>query len=118
MNIRIPAQIDLAITLTIFDFLYTICCRAPQKNTVHEVLDFLKNFFELISPKITQKTENVTVGRYWFGWNFFSKLYVRKQFFWAIGESGRGFGLEVIRQSKLKKKIKNQKTKIIEYDGF
>ena len=33
-----------------------------------------------------------------------------KQIFCAMGESGRGFDMEVIRISKLKKKI-------IEYDG-
>ena len=39
-------------------------------------------------------------------------------FFWAIGESGRGFGLEVMRKSKFNKKWqKNKKTKMIEYDG-
>ena len=35
-----------------------------------------------------------------------------------MGESGRGFSLEVIRKSKLKSKLKKtKKTKIIEYDG-
>ena len=33
-----------------------------------------------------------------------------------MGESGRGFGLEFMRKSKLKKKF-NKKTQIIEYDG-
>ena len=28
-----------------------ICCRAPQKKTLHEVLDFLKNCLGSISPK-------------------------------------------------------------------
>ena len=28
-----------------------------------------------------------------------------KKHFWAIGKSGRGFGLEVVRKSKLKKNI-------------
>ena len=37
---------------------------ASQKNTVHEVLDFLKNFVGSILAKLTQKTENDTVGRY------------------------------------------------------
>ena len=36
-----------------------------------------------------------------------------------MGGSGRGFGLEVMRNTKLKeKKKKNIKTKNIEYDGF
>ena len=43
----ILAQIDLAVTITIFDF--------------------LKNFVGSISPKITQKTKNDTFGRYRFG---------------------------------------------------
>ena len=47
-----------------------ICCSTSQKNTVHEVLDVVKNFFGSISPKTTQRTENGTVGRYRFGWNF------------------------------------------------
>ena len=63
-----------------------------------EVLDILRNFFGSISPKLTQKTENNTVGR--FGLNLDSKFYVRKHFFRAIGESGRGFGLEVMKISK------------------
>ena len=42
---------------------HVICCRASQKNIVHEVLDFLKKFLASISPKIIQKTENDTVGR-------------------------------------------------------
>ena len=67
---------------------------------------------------MTQKTENDTVGRYRFGWNFDSKFYVRKQIFWAMVESGPGFRLEVIRKLKLKKKFKTKKTKTIEYDGF
>ena len=33
---RHPAQIDLAMTLTIFDFYFTYC-RAFQQNTVHEI---------------------------------------------------------------------------------
>ena len=41
--------------ILLFTYIYKI------KNTVHEVL----NFLGLISPKITQKTENGTdVGRY------------------------------------------------------
>ena len=68
-----------------------------------------------IWSKITQKTENDTVRRYRYGWNFDCKFYVRKNFFWAMGESERGFGSEVMRKSKLKKKPK-KKTKIIEYD--
>ena len=35
---------------------------------------------------------------------------------WAMGESEGGFGLEFIRKSKLN--FFNQKTKIIERDGF
>ena len=34
-----------------------------------------------------------------------------------MGESGHGFGLEVMRTSKFKKNLKTMKTKIIEYDG-
>ena len=34
-----------------------------------------------------------------------------------MGESGRGFGWEVMRNSKLKKQLKKT-TKIIEYDGY
>ena len=71
----IPAQIHLAVILTIFDFfLHVICYPYNIKNTVHEVLDFLKKFLGSISPKISQKTENATVGRYRFGWNFDSEL--------------------------------------------
>ena len=50
-------------TLTIF----SPRCRASRKKTVHEVLNFLKTFLESMSPKITQKTENGTVGCYRFG---------------------------------------------------
>ena len=34
-----------------------------------------------------------------------------------MGEGGHGFGLEIMRKSILKKKLK-KKTKIIDYDGF
>ena len=47
-------------------FLYLICCKAPQKNILHEVLDLRKKFLGSISPKITQKAENDTVGRHRF----------------------------------------------------
>ena len=69
----IPAQIDLAVTL--------IICEASKKNTVHEVLDFLTNFLVSMSPKMTQRTENDTVGRYLIACNFDSKFYVKKQIF-------------------------------------
>ena len=62
-------------------FFHVICWRASQKKTVHKVLGFLKKKFGPISPKITQKTENDTVGRYRFGYNLDSKPYVRKQIF-------------------------------------
>ena len=38
---------------------------------------------------------------------------MRKQIFWAMGKSRRGFGLEVIRKPKLKKKFLNQKTVVL-----
>ena len=58
----IPVQIDLAVTLTIFDFFFhVICRRASQKKTVREVLDFSKKCLCSVSPKITQKIENDTV---------------------------------------------------------
>ena len=42
---RIPTQIDLAVTLTIFNFFARNMLKGvPKENTVHEVLDFLKNF--------------------------------------------------------------------------
>ena len=47
-----------------------------------------------MSPKITKKTENDTVERSRFEWHFDSNFYVKNQIFWAVGESGRGFGLE------------------------
>ena len=72
---------------------------------------FSKKFFRSISPKVTQKTENDTVGRYRFFWNLDSKFYVRKQIFWAMGEGGRGFGLDFMRKSKLKKNLKKLKKK-------
>ena len=88
-------------------FSHIICWRATHKNTVYEVLDLLKKCLASISPKITKKTENDTVGRYRFGWNFDSKFYVRKQICWAMDESGCGFGFEFMRKSKLaKKKLK------------
>ena len=93
------------------------CCWVSQKTTVHEVWNFEKNFLRSISPKITEKTENDTLGRYRFRWNCDSKFDVRRQIFWAMGESGCGFGLEVMRKSKWKKKLKTKWTKIIEYDG-
>ena len=96
----IPAKIDLAVTDTIFIFFHVVCCRTSEKNTVHEVLDFLKNFSRSISPKIIKKIEN--------DWNFGRKLYVRKQIFWAMDESGRDFGLEVMRKSRVKKTEKQK----------
>ena len=58
------------------------------------------------------------VRRYRFGWNFDSKFYVRKKIYCAMGESGCGFGLEVMRKIKIKLfKRKTKKIKIIEYDG-
>ena len=63
----IPAQIDLTVTLTILDFLSRNVLKGVPKNTVHEVIDFLKKFLASISTQITQKTENDTVGRYRFG---------------------------------------------------
>ena len=87
-------------------FLHGICWRAFQKNTVHEVLDFLKNFLASISPKIIQKTEKATVGRHRFWWNFDGKFYVRKQIFWAMGEKK----FESYEKIKIKKEMfKNQK---------
>ena len=106
----IPAQIDLAGTLPIFDFFSRNILQGVPKNTVHEVLDFLKNCLGSISPEITQKTENDTVGRYRFGWNFESRFYLRNKIFRAMGNSGRlWFGSC--------EKIKIKKTKMIEYDG-
>ena len=91
-------------------------CRVSQKNTIHEVLDFFKNGFGSISPKITRKIENDTDERYRLGWNFDSKFYVTKKTFLAMGKSGRGFGLEVMRKSKLKK-IKKKPIKHVKRDS-
>ena len=33
---------------------------------------------------------------------------VTRQIFWAVGENRRGFGLKVMRKSKIKKKIVNK----------
>ena len=52
--------------LIIFDFFPRNMSGVP-KNTVHKVLDFLKNYLRSISPKITQTIENDTVARYRFG---------------------------------------------------
>ena len=42
----ILAQIDLALTLTIFEFFYhVIYYRASQKNAIQEVFDFFEKFF-------------------------------------------------------------------------
>ena len=60
---RHPAQIDLAVTLAIFDFFPTYC-RALQKNTAHEIENFVNNFSGSISMEITQKAENDIVKRY------------------------------------------------------
>ena len=105
----ILAQIDVAVTLTKFDFFLHNTLWSFLKNTVHEVLDYEENLLGSISPKITQKIENDTVGRYRFRWNFDSEFYVTKQIFWAKGESGRGFGLEVMEKWKVKKKLKTRK---------
>ena len=51
-------------------FFHVICCRASKQNTVDEVLDFLKNILGPIPPKITQNTENHTVGRHGFRQKF------------------------------------------------
>ena len=71
---------------------------ASQKNIVHELLDFSKKSFRSISPKITQKTENDTVGRYRFGENLDIKFYARKQILSAMCESKRGFGFQYMRK--------------------
>ena len=48
--------------------------------------------------------------------NFKSEFYVRKQYLWALGESGHSFGLDDMRKSKLQNKFKKiKKTKIIEF---
>ena len=79
-------------------FLNVICWRASQKHTVHEVLDFSKKNCGSMSPKITQKTDNDTVGRDRFEENLDNEFYARKQIFWAMGESGSDFGLEFMRK--------------------
>ena len=40
--------------------------KCVPKNTVHEVLDLKKKILGSIPPKITQKTDNETIGRYRF----------------------------------------------------
>ena len=50
------------------------------------------------------------MGHYRFRLNLDSEFYVRKQIFWAMGESGHGFVLKVMRKSKFKKKFKKQNT--------
>ena len=84
-------------------FFHVTCWRASQKKSIREVFDFLKKLLGSISPKITQKTENDTVGRYRFRYNLDSKFDVKKQIFWAMGKTGRGFGLEFVRKSNVKK---------------
>ena len=49
------------------------------------------------------KTKNDTVGNYWFGSNLDRKFDVRKQIYWAMRKSGRGFDLEFMKKSKSKK---------------
>ena len=71
-----------------------------------------------ISHKEIRKIDNDTLGRHRFGPNFDSKFYVTKQIFSAVEERGRGFGLEVMRKSKLNRKLKVKKLKIIKSDGF
>ena len=51
-----------------------------KKNTVPKVLDFLKKVLRSISSKITQKTENDTVGHQQFRSNLDSKFYVITNF--------------------------------------
>ena len=97
-----------SVSLTSFHFIQYVVGR-PKKDIVQEVLELLKIFLWSISPKITQKTENDTVGHYWFEWNFNSKFYVRKPIFWAMGESRRCFRLKVIRKLKLIFFIKTKK---------
>ena len=97
----IPAQIDLAVSLTIIVSLsHVTCWRASQKYTAHEVVVFSKNCSGSITPKITQRTENDAVARYRFGYNLYSKFYVKKkQIFWAIGKNGHVFSLKFMRKS-------------------
>ena len=86
--------------------------QSVPKNTILEVLDFLKNRLRSISQEV-RKIDNDTLGRHRFGLSFDSKFYVTKRIFSAV-ERRRGFDLEVMRKSKLnrkyKKKIKNYYT--------
>ena len=53
----ISAQIDLAVTLTIFHLFFPrYMLKGVPKSTEHDFLDFLKKF-------LTKKTKNHTVGR-------------------------------------------------------
>ena len=77
----IPAQIDLAVILTILDFFPRYMLKGFPKKYRTRNFRFFYLFLMSISPKITQKTENDTVGRYRFRSNLDSKFYVRKQTF-------------------------------------
>ena len=73
---------------------------------------FFEKFFVV---NITQKNSNNwkwhCFGHYRFVENFDSKVYVRKQIFWTMDQSERGFGFEFMKKLKLKKKKKKRKKK-------
>ena len=97
-------------------FSHIICCKPFHENTIDEVFDFLKNFLGSISSKITQKRKMflldvVDLYKIW----TVNSMWQKK--FWTIGESGRGFGLEIMR--KLLKKIQKISTiSNLWYEGF
>ena len=73
-------------------------------------------FEKICRVNITQnykKKWDWQVGRYLFGWNFRSKFCEKNQFFWAMSESGRSFGLKIKKKKNKKKQKKKNKT--IEY---
>ena len=56
-----------AVSIYIFDFFPRNMLKSVRKNDGHEIFELLKNCLGSISPKISQETENDTVGHYRFG---------------------------------------------------
>ena len=52
------------VTLITLDFFPRNMLKGVPKKTMHEVLNFFTIFMGSISPKVIQKTENETSGRY------------------------------------------------------
>ena len=99
----IPAEIDLAVNLTIFVFFPSNMLSGVQKKYRTWSFRCKKKFFEYISPKIPEKTEDDTIGPHQFGWNLDSKFYVTNKFLSHRWKWARPW-FETYEKIKIKKK--------------